>query len=78
MLFDFNGFNGGRQNALGLGNFAVHGPYNTANGSVDHFNLNWTFTTSKDDMPTMDATALETGVIEIWSKPAWGTIFSVY
>ena len=78
MLFDFNGFNGERQNALGLGNFAVHGPYNTANGSVDHFNLNWTFTTSKDDMPTMDATALETGVIEIWGKPTWGTIFSVY
>ena len=66
MLFDFNGFNGTRQNALGLGDFAVHGPYNTANGSVDNFNLNWTFTTAKDEMPTMDARALESGVIEIW------------
>ena len=69
MLFDFNGFNGSRQNALGIGDFAVHGPYNTANGSVDNFNLNWTFTTAKDEMPTMDARALETGVIEIWGKP---------
>ena len=66
MLFDFNGFNGTRQNALGIGDFAVHGPYNTANGSVDNFNLNWTFTTDKDEMPTMDARALESGVIEIW------------
>ena len=78
MLFDFNGFNGSRQNALGLGDFAVHGPYNTANGSVDNFNLNWTFTTNKDEMPTMDARALESGVIEIWGKPAWGNIFLVY
>ncbi len=66
MLFDFNGFNGARQNALGIGDFAVHGPYNTPNGSVDHFNLNWTFSTAKDEMPTMDARALESGVIEIW------------
>lgn len=71
MLFDFNGFNGGRQNALGIGDFAVHGPYNYANDSVDHFNLNWTFTTDKDEMPTMDARALETGVIEIWGKPLY-------
>ncbi len=79
MLFDFNGFNGSRQNALGIGDFAVHGPYNYANGSVDNFNLNWTFTTDKDEMPTMDARALETGVIEIWGKPAIsGTTFTVY
>lgn len=66
MLFDFNGFNGGRQNALGLGNFAVHGPYLYGNGAVQNYNLNWTFTTDKDEMPTMDARALESGVIEIW------------
>ena len=68
MLFDFNGFNGSRQNALGIGDFAVHGPYNYANATVDNFNLNWTFTTDKDEMPTMDARALESGVIEIWGK----------
>ena len=80
MLFDFNGFNGSRQNALGIGDFAVHGPYNYANSSVDNFNLNWTFTTDKDEMPTMDARALESGVIEIWGKPVkgTGTIFLVY
>ena len=80
MLFDFNGFNGARQNALGLGNFAVHGPYLYGNGSVENYNLNWTFTTDKDEMPTMDARALESGVIEIWGKPekGTGTIFSVY
>lgn len=79
MLFDFNGFNGGRQNALGLGNFAVHGPYLYGNGAVENYNLNWSFTTAKDDMPTMDARALESGVIEIWGKPLKpGTIFAVY
>ena len=78
MLFDFNGFNGGRQNALGIGDFAVHGPYGYANNSVENFNLNWTFTTDKDEMPTMDARALESGVIEIWGKPAWGTYFLVF
>ena len=71
MLFEFNGFNGGRKNALGIGDFAVHGPYNYANDSVDHFNLNWTFSTAKDEMPTMDIRALETGVIEIWGKQVY-------
>ncbi len=76
MLFDFNGFNtAGNNNALGIGNFAVHGQYDRANSTLADQTLNWTFNVA---MPTMDATALETGVIEIWGKPAWGTIFSVY
>jgi hypothetical protein len=76
MLFDFNGFNtAGNNNALGIGNFAVHGQYDRANSTLVDQTLNWTFNVA---MPTMDATALETGVIEIWGKPLYGTMFLVY
>ena len=77
MLFDFNGFNSTGENALGIGNFAVHGQYDDDNSTLADQTLNWTF---KVAMPTMDASALESGVIEIWGKPekGTGTIFSVY